>query len=82
MPIEESTIILLFIGSLIGALLKVLIDIDHHFLELKYAVNNLDPSPDNTDEIADIKEMLSELKGMINIMAHYLKIFRPPGGQT
>ena len=79
MPIEESTILLAVIWTFIGALLKVLFDLDHHILELKSEISNQDPS--HSDELNAIKETLSELKGMINIMAQYQKILRPPGGE-
>ena len=84
MPIEESTIMLSFVGILIGILLREIINISQRLITLENKIDNFDPSTDNTTEINDIKEILVELKGMINVLAYSQTILRPPrsGGQT
>ena len=71
---------LAFVFAFVGALLNQIFTLNQRLLELKFEISNMDPSPDNTDELNRIKEILIELKGMIDIMAHYQKILRPPGG--
>jgi hypothetical protein len=84
MPIEESTIILSFVGILIGALLREIIHTGQRLMMLEYKIDHLDPSTDNKTELNDIKEILIELKGMVSVSAYYQVILRPPrgGGQT
>ncbi len=84
MPIDESTIILSFVGILIGALLRELINVGQRLMMLEYKIDTIDPNTDNTTELTDIKEILVELKGMVSILAYYQTILRPPrgGGQT
>jgi hypothetical protein len=82
MPIEESTIMLSVICLIIGAFLNQVINLNQKILEVKIAIENLDPNTDNTDELNDIKQILTELKGMINVLAYYQQVLRPPKGQT